>query len=396
MVVECARSCGTCQQRQRQHAMPLRPHDVQEPPGREDDLHGAARPCADRRRACSYWRGIGECERPGAQDSMKALCPATCGFCVQSEAERRAPTLERIVCAPSERDVHDGCEDWAAAGECRRNSEAMARACACACRQRQVLAKAAVAAALREGGTGEQSAAVTIGACEDHHERCPGWALIGVCTTTPLPMRRLCPRACGICGGANEKMKRAADLEAAADVRVEHAASDDLAATLGGHTRATGEPGRYTGERVAPQLHTRLEHWCREHTTAAHAPSSPAARPPPLPPMPQLMPMPLASVRLSAGSEFHAAQALNNEYLLSLPVDRLLWSFRRTAGLPTPGQPYGAWESAEGGDYPDPATPTRTLRGHFVGHLLSALAMGYAATGDVAFASRSLTSSDLL
>ena len=59
--------------------------------------------------------------------------------------------------------------------------------------------------------------------------------------------------------------------------------------------------------------------------------------------------MGLASIRLTAGSEFHAAQALNTEYLLSLPVDRLLWSFRRVARLPTPGTPFGAWEDKEGG-----------------------------------------------
>jgi len=39
-----------------------------------------------------------------------------------------------------------------------------------------------------------------------------------------------------------------------------------------------------------------------------------------------------------------------------LDVDRLLWSFRKTAGLPTPGTPYGGWED-----------PKIELRGHFVG-----------------------------
>ncbi|GAU48791.1 hypothetical protein TSUD_141090 [Trifolium subterraneum] len=38
-----------------------------------------------------------------------------------------------------------------------------------------------------------------------------------------------------------------------------------------------------------------------------------------------------------------------------LDVDRLLWSFRKTAGLPTPGIPYGGWEE-----------PIAELRGHFV------------------------------
>ena len=92
-------------------------------------------------------------------------------------------------------------------------------------------------------------------------------------------------------------------------------------------------------------------------------------------------------MRLSSGTEFAAAEQLNTRYLLSLPVDRLLWSFRKVAGLPTPGTPFGAWEAAEGG-YPDPATPTRTLRGHFVGHLLSGLALGFSSSSSDALAGR--------
>ena len=102
---------------------------------------------------------------------------------------------------------------------------------------------------------------------------------------------------------------------------------------------------------------------------------------------PGLRPVPLSAVRLSSGTEFAAAEQLNTRYLLSLPVDRLLWSFRKVAGLPTPGTPFGAWEAAEGG-YPDPATPTRTLRGHFVGHLLSGLALGFSSSSSDALAGR--------
>lgn len=68
---------------------------------------------------------------------------------------------------------------------------------------------------------------------------------------------------------------------------------------------------------------------------------------------------------------------------MHLPV-----SIPHVAGLPTPGEPYSAWEAAEGGGYPDPNTPTRTLRGHFVGHLLSGLALGYAASGNASLAAR--------
>jgi DUF1680 family protein len=61
----------------------------------------------------------------------------------------------------------------------------------------------------------------------------------------------------------------------------------------------------------------------------------------------------------------------NVRYLRALSPDRYLWTFRQTAGLPTPGQPYGGWEA-----------PDCELRGHSIGHYLSACARGIAQTGD--------------
>ena len=62
---------------------------------------------------------------------------------------------------------------------------------------------------------------------------------------------------------------------------------------------------------------------------------------------------------------------LNVRYLRSLSPDRFLWTFRKTAGLETVGQPYGGWEA-----------PSCELRGHSIGHYLSACARVIAATGD--------------
>lgn len=64
----------------------------------------------------------------------------------------------------------------------------------------------------------------------------------------------------------------------------------------------------------------------------------------------------LHDVRLDSDSMYGVAQQTNLEYLLMLDVDRLVWSFRKTAGLETPGEPYGGWEA-----------PDVELRGHFVG-----------------------------
>ncbi|XP_021894191.1 uncharacterized protein LOC110811885 [Carica papaya] len=77
----------------------------------------------------------------------------------------------------------------------------------------------------------------------------------------------------------------------------------------------------------------------------------------------------LHDVRLDPMSVQGQAQQTNLEYLLMLDPDNLVWSFRKTAGLPTPGTPYGGWEA-----------PNIELRGHFVGHYLSATAQMWAST----------------
>src|SRR5660397_51338 len=53
---------------------------------------------------------------------------------------------------------------------------------------------------------------------------------------------------------------------------------------------------------------------------------------------------------------------LNTEYLESLDPDRLLHNFRINAGLPSDAKPLDGWEA-----------PYIGLRGHFVGHYLSAV-----------------------
>ncbi|GFZ18192.1 proline-tRNA ligase [Actinidia rufa] len=77
----------------------------------------------------------------------------------------------------------------------------------------------------------------------------------------------------------------------------------------------------------------------------------------------------LHDVRLDPESKHGQAQQTNLEYLLILDVDSLVWSFRKTAGLQTPGKAYGGWEA-----------PTCELRGHFVGHYMSASAQMWAST----------------
>jgi DUF1680 family protein len=62
---------------------------------------------------------------------------------------------------------------------------------------------------------------------------------------------------------------------------------------------------------------------------------------------------------------------LNRSWLYSLPNDRLAHNFRVTAGIASDASPIGGWEA-----------PDCELRGHFVGHYLSACALLFATTGD--------------
>ncbi len=87
-------------------------------------------------------------------------------------------------------------------------------------------------------------------------------------------------------------------------------------------------------------------------------------------------PFSLADVRLLDGP-FRDAMLRDGNYLLSLDCDRLLYNFRVNAHLPTDAKPYGGWEA-----------PTCELRGHIVGHYLSACSLMFASTGDARFKER--------
>ncbi len=84
-----------------------------------------------------------------------------------------------------------------------------------------------------------------------------------------------------------------------------------------------------------------------------------------------LRPFPLKQVRLGEGPCKQAMEA-DRQYLQSLPVDRLLHTFRVNAGIPSSAKPLGGWEATD-----------CELRGHYAGgHYLSAVALMYASTGD--------------
>ncbi len=81
-------------------------------------------------------------------------------------------------------------------------------------------------------------------------------------------------------------------------------------------------------------------------------------------------PFALHKVQLSAGP-LQQGREWNRAYIMRQANDRLLHNFRVNAGIKSDATPLGGWEA-----------PHSELRGHFVGHYLSAAAMLHASTGD--------------
>jgi hypothetical protein len=111
---------------------------------------------------------------------------------------------------------------------------------------------------------------------------------------------------------------------------------------------------------VPPRLHAK--------GTAADAEATELS---PIPPG-AIASFPLSAVRLSAGP-IREAVALHRRYMAMFPADRLLHTFRLNAGLPSAAEPLGGWEA-----------PDNELRGHFVGHYLTACAQMWAGHDDAA------------
>ncbi|MBD2752489.1 glycoside hydrolase family 127 protein [Spirosoma validum] len=89
----------------------------------------------------------------------------------------------------------------------------------------------------------------------------------------------------------------------------------------------------------------------------------------------------LQDIRLTKGL-FKENLEREGKWLLSLPVERMVHSFRVNAGMNTPKtgsltkmpKPLGGWEGLD-----------MELRGHSIGHMLSGLALQYASTGNEVF-----------
>ena len=85
-------------------------------------------------------------------------------------------------------------------------------------------------------------------------------------------------------------------------------------------------------------------------------------------------PLALEAVRL-VGGPLKKAQDADAAFLLTVDPDRTLSALRTAAGLDAKAPPLGGWDNAK----------RRWLTGHIAGHLLSAVSLMYAATGDERF-----------
>jgi len=85
-------------------------------------------------------------------------------------------------------------------------------------------------------------------------------------------------------------------------------------------------------------------------------------------------PFALERVRLLDGP-FKKAMEKNQEYLLKVDVDRMLWPYHERAGMPTKGERYGGWAKKD-------------CVGQISGHYLSALSLMYASSGKEEFKKR--------
>ncbi len=83
-----------------------------------------------------------------------------------------------------------------------------------------------------------------------------------------------------------------------------------------------------------------------------------------------IIPFPFHQVKLNKGV-FRSALELNREYLNEIPEERLLYSFKVNAGIETSAEPLGGWEK-----------PDCKIRGHFLGHFLTACARYFAIEND--------------
>lgn len=81
----------------------------------------------------------------------------------------------------------------------------------------------------------------------------------------------------------------------------------------------------------------------------------------------------LSDVRL-LDSRFKDNMERDGKWLLSIDINRLLHSWYVNAGMETHAKPLGGWEGLD-----------VELRGHTTGHVMSALSMMYASTGNIAY-----------
>jgi len=128
---------------------------------------GTGTSCTDSNSSCSYWAGIGECQRNAAY--MLKSCCKSCKGSTTVTTTASPPTTESSC-----RDKNVFCSSWASSGECQRNPTYMLQSCCSSCRRPN---------------------------CKDDHSSCSAWSSNGYCSSSRYItyMSKYCKLSCNKC-----------------------------------------------------------------------------------------------------------------------------------------------------------------------------------------------------
>jgi prolyl 4-hydroxylase len=196
-----------------------------------DDLSNGT--CRDRHDDCSVWATLGECD---SNPDMKRYCAVSCGICELEPATSDDGIGTDLTCI----DENESCGFWAGAGECDANPNYMHQFCKKSCKvcnsKVPVLKKIAKTTSRKETSD-EQEQTKSFGVlqsvegakkddalkrviesiaymasdtvveldesirakCQNRHELCAFWAVIGECEKNAAYMKTNCAPSCMTC-----------------------------------------------------------------------------------------------------------------------------------------------------------------------------------------------------
>jgi hypothetical protein len=201
-----------------------------------DDISNGT--CRDRHDDCSVWASLGECD---SNSDMKRYCAVACGICEIEPATNEDGDETDPTCT----NEHENCEFWAGAGECDANPNYMKQSCKKACKvcssskvpvvnkavtgnsksastkvtseeqqkttsfgilqtvegskKDEVMIRVTESIAYMESDTVSELDESIHSKCQNRHELCVFWAVIGECEKNAGYMKTNCAPSCMTC-----------------------------------------------------------------------------------------------------------------------------------------------------------------------------------------------------